>query len=135
MRETRVIMGMPIEIEIVGPNVSDILEKAFAYLQGVDERFSIYKEDSEISRINRGRLALADASAEMNEVFLIGEKAKQETNGYFDIRRPDGSLDPSGIAFVETLSGFEGYVIDAQGIATMTSGFAAYTQLCPTPSV
>ncbi len=103
-KETRLIMGMPIEIEIVhnvGRTTSyilkDALDAAFAYLVAVDERFSPYKDTSEISRINRGELSSAAASAEMKEVFAIAEKTKEETNGYFDIRRPDGSIDPSGV--------------------------------------
>ena len=54
MKETRLIMGMPIEIEIVDNGAGKVLEAAFAYLVSVDERFSTYKEESEISRINRG---------------------------------------------------------------------------------
>ncbi|MFI5260662.1 MAG: FAD:protein FMN transferase [Candidatus Paceibacteria bacterium] len=97
MRETRIIMGMPIEIEIVGEGVQESIEDAFAYLTEVDARFSTYKEDSEISRINRGEIQIEAGSQEMREVFALAEKTKQETNGYFDIRRPDGSIDPSGI--------------------------------------
>lgn len=97
MKDTRVIMGMPIEIEIVSDNANAMLEEVFKYFTSVDERFSTYKKDSEISRINRGEIALAEASAEMREVFEIAEKTRKETNGYFDIRKPDGSLDPSGI--------------------------------------
>lgn len=43
----------------------------------------------------------------------------------------NGSINAwkDGIAFIENLSGFEGYAIDAHGIATMTSGFGAYTVL------
>lgn len=97
-------MGMPIEIEIL-PNVGrstsympkEVLEAAFAYLVSVEEQFSVYKERSEISRINRGELALATASDEMKEVFALGEKTKRETHGYFDIRQPSGRIDPSGI--------------------------------------
>lgn len=99
MKETRIIMGMPVEIEVVGSNAtaSVALAAAFEYFVATDERFSTYKKDSEISRINRGELALATASAEMREVFALAEKTKKETNGYFDICRPDGSWDPSGI--------------------------------------
>ena len=97
MRETRLIMGMPIEIEIAHDDARAALEEAFAHLVAVDERFSPYKDDSEISRINRGALPLAAASEAMREVFTLAEKTKRETGGYFDIRRPDGRLDPSGI--------------------------------------
>jgi thiamine biosynthesis lipoprotein len=97
MKEVRDIMGMPIEIEIVGQKVEDVLNDAFAYLTSVDERFSTYKKESEISRINRGEVGEGEMSDEMKEVFVLAEKTKKETNGYFDIRRPDGTIDPSGI--------------------------------------
>ncbi|OYV63723.1 MAG: thiamine biosynthesis protein [Parcubacteria group bacterium 21-58-10] len=128
MKEARLIMGMPIEIEIVGPDVRAALDGAFAYLVGVDEQFSTYKETSEISRINRGELALADASPEMREVFAIGEKAKKETGGYFDIRRPDGSTDPSGVvkgwaikntAALVRAAGCENYFLNVGGDIAM----------------
>ena len=102
MKDTRIIMGMPIEIEITGENPEKALEAAFAYLVAVDERFSTYKENSEISRINRelghsNILENVGMSEEMREVFTIGEETRSKTNGYFDIRRPDGSIDPSGV--------------------------------------
>jgi thiamine biosynthesis lipoprotein len=97
MRETRLIMGMPIEIAIIGTSAETALEDAFAFLVGVDEQFSTYKETSEISRLNDGRVSIEEASPEMREVFSIAEKTKAETDGYFDMRRPDGSIDPSGI--------------------------------------
>jgi thiamine biosynthesis lipoprotein len=104
MKETRLIMGMPIEIEIVptslklrGASAHEMLEKAFAYLVSVDKQFSTYKEDSEISKINRGEITESEMSEGMKEVFALAEKTKKETNGYFNIRHPDGHLDPSGI--------------------------------------
>lgn len=129
MKETRLIMGMPIEIQIIGPDATPALEDAFAYLVAVDERFSTYKEESEISRINRGALALADASALMREVFALAEKTKSETSGYFDIRKPDGTIDPSGIvkgwAIKNTAAriraaGFENYFVNAGGDIAMS---------------
>ena len=139
MKETRLIMGMPIEIDIVpaaGRDERAALEDAFSYLAAVDERFSTYKEGSEISRINRGDIAPEKASAEMREVFALAERTKEETGGYFDIRRPDsvvvpgtvGPLDPSGVvkgwaiknaAALVRAAGFENFFINAGGdIAT-----------------
>ncbi|MDE1944550.1 MAG: FAD:protein FMN transferase, partial [Patescibacteria group bacterium] len=128
MKETRLIMGMPIEIEIVDSTVQTALEAAFAYLVAVDKRFSTHKEDSEISRINRGEIKLDAVSAEMREVFALAEKTKKETDGYFDIKNPDGHLDPSGIvkgwAILNTAglireAGYENFMVNAGGdIAT-----------------
>lgn len=129
MKELQFIMGMPIEIEIVGVDVHEALAKAFAYLVTVDERFSVYKEGSEISRINRGELLLAAASEDMKEVFALAEKTKKETNGYFDIRHPDGHLDPSGIvkgwAIRNTAArirdaGYDNYLVNAGGDIAMS---------------
>ena len=37
------------------------------------------------------------------------------------------AMGRAGIAFIEGLAGCEGYMIGADGIATMTSGFDRYT--------
>jgi thiamine biosynthesis lipoprotein len=39
------------------------------------------------------------------------------------------AMGRQGIEFIEQLKGFEGYAINAEGIATMTNGFGAYTIL------
>lgn len=96
-RDTRLLMGMPITVEIVDPASPSLLDEVFSYLSAVDRRFSTYKRDSEISALNQGRLAPADFSAEMREILALADRTRQETYGYFDVCRPDGSLDPSGI--------------------------------------
>lgn len=123
MSETRDIMGMPITITLARGNAA-ALERAFAYFTDVDERFSTYKEGSEISRFNRGEMGESELSGDMREVFALAERTKEETNGYFDMKRPDGSLDPSGIvkgwavrnaaALLES-EGIADYCIDAGG--------------------
>src|SRR4051812_31430782 len=97
MKETRAIMGMPIEVEIVGTPTKEPFEAVFRYLTALDERFSTYKEESEISRLNKGEIALEEVTEDMKEIFSLAEKTKKETQGFFDIQRPDGYLDPSGI--------------------------------------
>lgn len=128
MKKVRLIMGMPIEIEVVAQDTKDIFEKAFDYLSAVDKRFSTYKEDSEISRVNRGEITTESVSRDMHDVFALAEKTKKETHGFFDIRRPDGLIDPSGIvkgwAIRNTAdlirdAGYEQYFVNAGGdIAT-----------------
>ncbi len=97
MRATRLLMGMPITVEVVGVNDSAILDDVFAYFEAVDRRFSPFKDDSEIQAVNQGRLAESDYSEEMREVLALAERTKHETGGFFDIRKRDGSLDPSGV--------------------------------------
>ena len=98
MRNTRIIMGMHISVEIVDRGAtSQIFEEIFAYFTSVDKQFSTYKNDSEIMRINRGEIQPGAYSKEMKEIFSLAEKTKRESLGYFDIKKRDGTLDPSGI--------------------------------------
>lgn len=90
-------MGMPIVATVGGPRAGTHIRDVFALLRAVDARFSTYKSTSEISAINRGELQPAEYSEAMTEVFELSEATKVATAGYFDIRRPDGSIDPSGL--------------------------------------
>ncbi|MDR3571669.1 MAG: FAD:protein FMN transferase [Candidatus Pacebacteria bacterium] len=125
MKETRHSMGMPATVEIVDVSVKqESLDTAFDFFTSVDERFSTYKPDSEISRINRGELTQADYSREMREIFALAEETKRQTNGYFDIATPNGSIDPSGIvkgwaiqkaADILRSSGYENFYVEIAG--------------------
>jgi FAD:protein FMN transferase len=98
MKQTKIIMGMPITVEIVDAAASeDDWQKIFGYFEQVEERFSVYKDTSEISRINRGEIKKFDWSEEMKIVFALAEETKIETDGYFDIMTPSGKYDPSGL--------------------------------------
>ncbi|BAB52875.1 mll6620 [Mesorhizobium japonicum MAFF 303099] len=97
MRDTRILMGMPITVDIGGTSTDDLIDTVFGYFEHIDRRFSTYRADSEIAAINRGDVPVVDWSGEMMEVFALAQQTKDQTDGYFDIRKPDGSLDPSGI--------------------------------------
>lgn len=97
MRQTRIQMGMPVTVEIADAGASEaLLDVVFSYFEYVDATFSTYKLASEISRINRGELALGAASDAMRAIFGLAEQTRQQTNGYFNIAR-NGQYDPSGI--------------------------------------
>jgi thiamine biosynthesis lipoprotein len=98
MRETRTIMGMPISLAVLDEGVrQQDLEAVFAEFAAVDAQFSPFKDDSEISRINRGEIAENRFTPRMREIVALCKKTKQETGGYFDIGRPDGTIDPCGM--------------------------------------
>src|SRR4029077_11196430 len=98
MKQIRLIMGMPVTIEIVDAAATDaIFKKAFDYFKYVDEKFSTFKPGSEIMKINRGELEEKDWSADMKTIFSLAAKANRASEGYFDIKKPDGSYDPSGL--------------------------------------
>ena len=58
--------------------------------------FSTYREDSEISRLDRGELALADCRPEVDEVLSACLALERETGGYFSAR-PAGPARPVGL--------------------------------------
>ena len=95
MKTTRLIMGMPITVELANAGTAADVEMLFDYFRAVDERYSTYKPTSEISRINNG-LPEGEWSSEMRWVLELCEATKHETGGYFDIKHA-GRLDPSGL--------------------------------------
>jgi len=95
MRRVQHIMGMPITVEIICGRDTDFAA-VFDYFTTVDERFSTYKPHSEINHINAG-LAKGKWSADMRHILGLCEQTKRQTNGFFDIKKADGALDPSGL--------------------------------------
>jgi len=90
-------MGMPITLEVIDQSATDnLFDDVFAYFEYVDEKFSTYKYNSEISRINRGELSLEESSPDMKTIFELAEQTLLETNGYFNIEH-GGLYDPSGV--------------------------------------
>lgn len=97
MKQTKLIMGMPITIELVDKQATPaIIEDIFAYFRKVDEQFSPYKKTSEVSLFNKKKLNISLVSPEMKEVLTLAEQTKVETNGYFNVYY-QGYFDPSGI--------------------------------------
>lgn len=96
MERTELIMGMPIKITTVTPVETHIVDDVFEYFRAVDARYSTYKPTSEISRINAG-LPPDKWSDEMQEIMRLCELTTKQTHDYFNIIRPDGQLDPSGL--------------------------------------
>ena len=94
MKETRILMGMPITVEITDPAATpgateEIVRAVFDYFKYIDEKFSPYKATSELAAVNEGRLAPGEQSEDMKTIFLLAEKTKWLTDGYFDIKKPN----------------------------------------------
>src|SRR5579871_4321805 len=125
MRETRILMGMPIQVAVVDEAVrQQHLDDVFREFAAIDAQFSPFKEDSEVCRFNRGEIGEGDFSPRMREIASLSEKTRRDTGGYFDIRRPDGGIDPSGMvkgwailnaARQLAAMGFANFCVDAGG--------------------
>jgi len=118
------VMGMPVVIELSGGRAGEsALDRAYRWLRWVDETFSTYRAESEISRLRQGALAPADASFAVRSVLSLCESLRKQTNGYFNAWA-DGSLDPSGLvkgwavlgaARLLEQEGAAGYCVNAGG--------------------
>lgn len=95
MKQTELIMGMPITAEIVNSDNQAILANVFDYFRAVDARFSTYKPASEMTKVNAG-LPRSQWSSDMKTVMRLCQQTKRQTGGYFDIEHND-ALDPSGL--------------------------------------
>jgi thiamine biosynthesis lipoprotein len=121
------VMGMPVVVEVCDADVdAAAVEHVYRWLRFVDATFSLYDAASEVSRLNRGELELANASLAVRSVLGRCELLHERTNGYFDIRAsmPSGGVDPSGLvkgwsvlggALLLERSGARNYCIDAGG--------------------
>ncbi len=117
-------MGMPITVEVLDTIVTkEIFQKVFDYFIYVENKFSVYKKTSEITKINEGKIKKSEYSGEMKIIFDLSEKTRLETNDYFDIFY-NGKYDTSGLVkgwaiycACEILkkAGFKNYYIEAGG--------------------
>ena len=71
IRRVEFAMGMPIVVDVRDEAVdAATLDALFDWFRVVDATFSTYKEDSEISRLNRGELKLADAHPDVRRGYV-----------------------------------------------------------------
>ena len=70
----------------------------FAELERLEEMFSTFRPSSQISRVNRGELALLDCDGEVIEVMDSCTWLEHASDGAFRSRRPDrpDEIDPAG---------------------------------------
>lgn len=98
------IMNMPISVHVRGEQARDEVAAAavadlFDDLRDAEARFSPFRPDSEVCRVQRGELTLADAHPQVREVELLCQTALARTDGWFDAwrSRADGAWDPTGL--------------------------------------
>jgi len=68
-----------------------------AVFRGLDETFSLYREDSELSRVARRELPLTAASSPVKDAYETAIVWRAATRGAFTPNRPDGVIDLNGI--------------------------------------
>ncbi|MEU0218326.1 FAD:protein FMN transferase [Streptomyces sp. NPDC006265] len=96
MRRVEHVMGFPVSVRIddedfPGAPVDDL----FAWLREVDARFSPFRPDSEVSRLDRGEVR--EPGPALREVLDLCEEYRIATGGAFDVRLPGRRLDPCAV--------------------------------------
>ncbi|MFI6035464.1 FAD:protein FMN transferase [Streptomyces sp. NPDC051315] len=98
MHRVEHVMGFPISLRVDDAGVPGAAGDAvFAWLREADERFSPFKEGSEVSRYGRGELPADALGADLVEVLDLCERYRVATGGAFDARLPGRGFDPCAI--------------------------------------
>jgi thiamine biosynthesis lipoprotein len=112
-------------------SVKAAVDEVEEFFYQVDRDFSTYKSDSQISRIRRGELDIADASEYVQQVWALCEYSRELTFGAFDPWAASGGFDPSGLvkgwaaeigAQMLVESGVENLLINASGDLVLRGG-------------
>lgn len=101
-RTSRAVMGtvasLHVHDDVPGPEIERAAADLFAELDRIEAIFSTFRPDSQISRVNRGELELADCDPEVIDVLDACTWLEHRSDGAFSARHPDPPhlLDPSG---------------------------------------
>ncbi|WP_260981156.1 FAD:protein FMN transferase [Curtobacterium pusillum] len=87
-------MGTVVSLRGATPEMAAGVRAVFA---DHDRRYSLYDPSSVLSRVADGSLRLADAPAEVRDVYALALDWRQRTGGAFTPHRPDGVIDLSGV--------------------------------------
>lgn len=113
MRHVFETMGTTASLTVLGDAAAPLaaIEAAFAEIDAV---FSLYREDSELSRIAAGSLRLEDASRPVLDSYEAAIEWRNRTDGAFTPNRPDGVVDLNGIVKAEAMAR-AGALLDGAG--------------------
>lgn len=132
-------MGTMVSIRIADTELDESAAQAAITLvkqecARLNEKFSLYREDSELSQIARGELALADSSEQMRAEYARALDWREKTDGAFTPHRPDGVIDLNGTikavaieaaAQILTQAGFQNFSVNIGGDLTISGDQSA----------
>ena len=91
-------MGTVVSVVAPGGRLTDqVRDDVFSAFHALDERFSLYRPDSEASAVAGHRLLLRDASPDYRSAYDLAAGWTHVTDGAFTAHRPDGTIDLSGV--------------------------------------
>jgi len=93
------VWGTIVWVECRGKDLDQLnkgIDEVTEYFKFVDEVFSTYKPESEVSRLRTGKLKIENACEDLKVVWNLCVEAKDITEGSFDPWAVQGGFDPSG---------------------------------------
>jgi thiamine biosynthesis lipoprotein len=121
--------GTQITVDVRDAVDAGLLDGVFAWFVRVDELFSTWRADSEISRFAHGELTVDDLDKDVREVLRRCDDLHDMSNGAFDIRvgaDPEvgpreglGPIDPSGFV--------KGWALERAGARLRAGGAGNFT--------
>ena len=110
-------MGTTVSLRFAGATApASVLDGVEGAFRAFDEGFSLYRTDSEISRVARGELPLTRTGAELREAYAEALDWSRSTDGAFTPHRPDGVIDLSGTVKAKAMEA-AARVLDSSGEA------------------
>ncbi len=103
------LMDTPIKVKVEGDR--GLVDQAIGKIKRLDNLFSIYNPNSEISRLNRGEKI--EVSPDTKKILELSEQMKKLTNGAFDVQY-SGKIDLGAIA--------KGYAVETARELLVKSG-------------
>jgi thiamine biosynthesis lipoprotein len=102
LREQIAVWGTVVDVDCYSQFVSDAdlnlaMKQITEFCQAVDRDFSTYKEDSWITRLRLGKVAIEDCPDDVIEVWDLCAQGKWLSDGAFDPWAVKGGFDPSGL--------------------------------------
>jgi FAD:protein FMN transferase len=94
--QVRQLMGLPISVDVRDGEQADA-ELVFGWLHEVDLRFSPFRLDSEVCRLDAGKVDPGGISADLAEILALCERYEQRSGGAFSAKLPGRGLDPCGV--------------------------------------
>jgi FAD:protein FMN transferase len=94
---------------------TSLLDEVVAWLRRIDQMFSPFRSDSQISLLDAGQLSLDAAAPEVRSVLSGIAVMSEQTSGFF-AARPSGRLDPCGYV--------KGWAVEQASRQLSAAGFA-----------
>ena len=96
------VWGTIVDVDCFGKDVSGAeldraMEKVIEFCEDVDRDFSTYKDESWVTQLRRGKVAIENCPDDVIEVWDLCAHAKWLSDGAFDPWAVDGGFDPSGL--------------------------------------